>query len=234
MLNDLSRVETSNRNLVLSLVHVFAGHESASIGRRGDSVQATSYLELLGCKLPVKISQHNAAVVADAQQSVPRWDQRHFTRRLAMQAELPGLVLVDGGITQLHAAQAELMSLGLSHLPVAGLAKQYEEIYRGESNIPLRLPRNSEALRILQRLRDEAHRFAITYHRKLRNRRIRESLLDEIPGIGQTRKAALLTHFGSVKRLSKASTADIAAVPGFGKEMAELIHSELARLQKRG
>lgn len=158
--------------------------------------------------------------------------RRRYSRLLDEQAELPGLVLVDGGITQRHAAQAELRNLGLPELPIAGLAKQYEEIYFGDSHAPLRLPRESEALQVLQRLRDEAHRFAITYHRKLRGRRIRESVLDDIPGVGRTRKAALLKHFGSVRRLSKASDTDIAAVPGFGKEMARLIRAELSRLRK--
>ena len=134
---------------------------------------------------------------------------------------LPGLVLVDGGATQLEAARAELRRLDLADVPVAGLAKRFEEIYwKGP---PIRLPRSSAALKVLQRLRDEAHRFAITYHRHLRSTRIRESVLDDIPGIGAKRKQQILSHFGSVRRLMRATPEAIAEVPGIGPDMARLI-----------
>ncbi len=150
--------------------------------------------------------------------------RRRYARQQAEGGALPDLVLVDGGITQLRAARAELRELGLASLPVAGLAKQYEEIHYRDPGEPIRLPRDSEALKVLQRIRDEAHRFAITYNRLLRSRRLRESALDEIEGIGPTRKTALLKHFGSVRRLVRATEADIvAAVPGIGPELARLI-----------
>ncbi|MCE9615796.1 MAG: excinuclease ABC subunit UvrC [Lentisphaerae bacterium] len=152
---------------------------------------------------------------------------RRYARLKAEEAPLPDLVLVDGGLTQLRAAREALAELGLSALPTAGLAKRLEEIYWVDGEAPLFLPRESPALRMLQRLRDEAHRFALTYHRALRNRRIRESALDEIEGIGPKRKQQLLQHFGSIRRLLKAGEAELAAVPGVGPEMAKLIIATL-------
>ena len=145
--------------------------------------------------------------------------RRRYRRLLDEEAELPGLLLVDGGITQLSAARAVLDELGIADMPVAGLAKRYEEVYHGEGP-PLLLPRDSQALKVLQRLRDEAHRFALTYHRTLRRRRIRESILDEVPGIGVRKKEMLLKHFGSVTRMLKASVAELAEAPGIGPELA--------------
>ena len=136
---------------------------------------------------------------------------------------LPSLVLVDGGITQVRAARRTLDGLGLHHLPVAGLAKEQETIVRADGQPPLSLPRNAPALQVLQRLRDEAHRFAIDHHRRLRNRLIRESALDEIPGIGPQRKQTLFNTFGSVYRLARAPVEKIAAVPGIGNELAAAI-----------
>ncbi len=148
---------------------------------------------------------------------------RRFSRLLAEAQPPPGLVIVDGGLTQLRAARAALDALGLQDLRCIGLAKRFEEIYTDDGQVPLRLPRESAALRVLQQLRDEAHRFAITYHRHLRNRRIKESVLDDVPGIGSKRKALILAHFGSVERLRKAGLHDLLAVPGIGREMAALI-----------
>jgi excinuclease ABC subunit C len=136
---------------------------------------------------------------------------------------LPDLVLVDGGITQVRAARRALAALGMTNLPLAGLAKEMETIVREDGQPPLVLPRNAPALHILQRLRDEAHRFAIDHHRRLRNRLIRESALDEIPGIGPQRKQTLLQTFGSVYRLARAPLDKIAAVPGIGPELAAAI-----------
>jgi excinuclease ABC subunit C len=150
---------------------------------------------------------------------------RRYRRLLNEQRPLPDLVLVDGGITQVRAAQQALNRLGLDQLPLAGLAKRHEELIR-ERGV-LRLPLDSPALVILRNLRDEAHRFAITYHRQLRNRRIRNSVLDEIPGIGANRKELILKHFGSVSRLRKASTDELCAVPGIGRKTAERILSHI-------
>jgi len=133
---------------------------------------------------------------------------------------LPDLILIDGGKGQLSAACAELEKLGLSHVPIIGLAKEFEEIYRPGEKDPLRLSHESGALKLLQRVRDESHRLANTYNAALRLRRISESILDEFPNIGERRKAALLKKFGSVQRIRAASTEQIAKVPGFGGKAA--------------
>src|SRR5206468_3599721 len=114
---------------------------------------------------------------------------------------LPDLILIDGGKGQLKVACAELAKLGLTRIPIVGLAKEFEEIYRPGESSPLRLGQDSAALKLLQRVRDESHRFANTYNAQLRLKKISESLLDEFPGIGERRKAALLKKFGSVHRL---------------------------------
>ena len=154
---------------------------------------------------------------------------RRFARLQSEQKKLPDLVIVDGGITQVRAARAALDNLQLADVPCAGLAKRFEEIYWKDSSRPLRLPPDSAALKVLRRLRDEAHRFAITYHRELRSRRISDSSLDEIPGIGAQRKRLLLDRFGSVRRLRTAAVDDIATVPGIGHSMARLVHEGLNR-----
>lgn len=159
--------------------------------------------------------------------------RRRYARLLDEQKPLPDLVMVDGGITQLRAAKAELVGLGLELLPIVGLAKRYEEIvWDVEQNSGnLVLPRHSEELTVVTRLRDEAHRFAITYHRELRRQRIKESRLDEIPGIGLAKKELLLKYFGSIARLIKASVEEIAEAPGIGPKTAQLVFDEL---KKRG
>ncbi len=156
--------------------------------------------------------------------------RRRFTRLRREGGNLPDLVLVDGGAIQLQAARRELDALGLAALPAAGLAKRLEEIYwrRGDRLEVLRLPPDSPALKVLQALRDEAHRFALTYHRLLRARRIRESVLDDIPGIGPRRKRQLLQRFGSVAGLARAPESEIAAAPGIGPELAGVIKRTLA------
>ena len=154
---------------------------------------------------------------------------RRYRRLLDEEAELPDLIVVDGGITQLRAARETLAALGLAEHPLVGLAKRFEEIVWDPANrrAPIRLPRDSPALHVLQRIRDEAHRFALTYHRRIRNQRIRASALDEIEGIGAKRKQILLKHFGSVQRLRKASEEEIRAVPGIGPRFAALVKSGL-------
>jgi excinuclease ABC subunit C len=151
--------------------------------------------------------------------------RRRYSRVLREQganveASLPDLIVVDGGKGQLNAAVAELVKLGLERIPIIGLAKEFEEIYRPGESEPLRLSADSGALKLLQRVRDESHRFANTYNAQLRLKKISESLLDEFPGIGQQRKAALLKKFGSVQRLRLATVEDIAAVSGFGGKAA--------------
>jgi excinuclease ABC subunit C len=140
---------------------------------------------------------------------------------------LPDLILIDGGKGQLNAACGELTKLGLGQIPVIGLAKEFEEIHRPGQSEPLRLSQASGALKLLQRVRDESHRFANTYNARLRLKRISESLLDEFPGIGEARKAALLKRFGSVHRLRLATVEQIAEVPGFGGKAAAQLKSFL-------
>ena len=134
--------------------------------------------------------------------------------------KLPDLILIDGGKGQLGAACEELAKLGLSHIPIIGLAKEYEEIFRPDQPEPLRLDHSTGALKLLQRVRDESHRFANTYNAQLRIKKISESILDEFPGIGDARKKELLRKFGSIQRLRLATIEQIEKVPGFGGEMA--------------
>ncbi|HMP84232.1 MAG TPA: excinuclease ABC subunit UvrC [Verrucomicrobiota bacterium] len=136
-------------------------------------------------------------------------------------SSLPDLILIDGGKGQLGVAVAELKKLGLDHIPVIGLAKEFEEIYRPGQNQPMRLGLDHAAVKLLQRVRDESHRVANSYNAQLRLKRISESVLDEFPGIGTQRKAALLKKFGSVRRLRLANVEEIAEVPGFGGRAAE-------------
>ncbi|PYL24455.1 MAG: excinuclease ABC subunit C [Verrucomicrobia bacterium] len=142
---------------------------------------------------------------------------------------LPDLIIVDGGKGQLSAACRELQRLGLHDLPIIGLAKEHEEIYRPGRALPLRLPMDSPALRLLQRIRDEAHRFANAYHQLLMKKRVEESILDDCPGVSQNRKSFLLQRFGSVNRLRKASVDEIAATEGIGRKLAEEVHLFLQR-----
>jgi excinuclease ABC subunit C len=138
----------------------------------------------------------------------------------------PSLVVVDGGRGQLNVAVRALSELGL-RVPAIGLAKRLEEVYLPGQPDPLLLPRGSESLFVLQHLRDEAHRFAIEYHRKVRDRRALSSPLDEIRGVGPARKKALLRRFGSLARLARASEEEIAATPGVGPALAGEIKSRL-------
>jgi excinuclease ABC subunit C len=137
---------------------------------------------------------------------------------------LPDFIIVDGGKGQLSTACKELQRLGLHDLPIIGLAKEHEEIYRPGRALPLRLPEDSGALRLLQRIRDEAHRFANAYHQLLMKKRIGESILDDCPGVSQHRKNLLLRKFGSVKRLRRATAEEIAATDGIGQKLAADVH----------
>ena len=138
----------------------------------------------------------------------------------------PSLVVIDGGRGQLSAAETAMAEAGV-HIPAIGLAKRLEEVYFPDRPDPLRIPRGSEALFVLQHIRDEAHRFAVTYHRQKRAKRQLASPLDEIPGVGPARKRALLKRFGSLARLSAASVEEIAATPGLGPELAKAVHAGL-------
>lgn len=140
----------------------------------------------------------------------------------------PNLFVVDGGAPQVHAAAAVLDELGITDVSVIGLAKRLEEVWVPGDDDPMILPRNSQALFLLQRVRDEAHRFAITFHRSKRSKRMTESVLDGVPGLGRTRRTALVTHFGSVARLREASLDEISQVPGIGLTTARAVKTALS------
>jgi excinuclease ABC subunit C len=174
---------------------------------------------------------------------------RRFKRYLAekdidnLQAEIDGaakprfayppqLVIVDGGKGQVNAAARAFDELGIKDVVLVGLAKRLEEVYLPHTSDPIILPRHSEALYLFQRIRDEAHRFAITFHRSKRSKMMLESLLDEIPGLGEVRRKALLEVFGSVTAIRKADLPQLAAVPGIGEKMAEIIVTTLSSTEK--
>ena len=174
---------------------------------------------------------------------------RRFKRYLAekdidnLQAEIDGagkprfayppqLVIVDGGKGQVNAAARAFDELGIKDVVLVGLAKRLEEVYLPHTSDPIIFPRHSEALYLFQRIRDEAHRFAITFHRSKRSKMMLESLLDEIPGLGEVRRKSLLDVFGSVTALRKANVVELAAVPGIGEKMAEIIISHLQSIQR--
>jgi len=140
----------------------------------------------------------------------------------------PQLLVVDGGQPQVAAAARALADAGHSEIALCGIAKRLEEVWLPGEEYPVILPRTSEALYLLQRLRDEAHRFAITHQRKRRKRDI-TSVLSEIPGLGQTRIKSLLRHFGSVAKLRQATPEEIRALPGIGPTLAATVHAHLAR-----
>ncbi|SFE18843.1 Excinuclease ABC subunit C [Actinopolyspora alba] len=140
----------------------------------------------------------------------------------------PNLLVVDGGAPQVNAAADELAELGITDVAVIGLAKRLEEVWLPAEPEPLVLSRTSEALYLLQRVRDEAHRFAVAYHRKQRSKRMTDSELDAVPGLGQVKKKALLKHFGSLRKIRAATIEEISAVPGFGRRTAEAVHGALS------
>jgi len=143
----------------------------------------------------------------------------------------PNLVVVDGGPAQVAAAVRALDELGIDDIAVCGLAKRLEEVWLPDEDAPVILPRSSEGLYLLQRVRDEAHRFAITYHRAKRSKALAVSELDAVPGLGPARRATLLRHFGSVRKIAGATEAEIAEVPGIGPRLASAV---LAALAPRG
>ena len=142
----------------------------------------------------------------------------------------PQLIVVDGGAPQVAAAARALAELGVTDIALCGLAKRLEEVWLPHSHDPLILPRTSEGMYLLQRIRDEAHRFAITFHRSRRSKVMLESVLDEIEQLGHIRRAALLDRFGSVGAIRKASVAEIAATPGIGEKIASIIWNHLSHM----
>jgi len=152
--------------------------------------------------------------------------------RISKFAYPPALIVVDGGKPQVSAAQRALGELGITDIALCGLAKRLEEVWLPNNADPLIFPRNSEGLYLLQRIRDEAHRFAITFHRSRRSKVMLESLLDEIPGLGSARRAALLERFGSVTAIRTAAVSELATTPGIGEKLAETIAQSLAQIGK--
>jgi excinuclease ABC subunit C len=148
-------------------------------------------------------------------------------KNLADDNNIPDLVLVDGGKGQLNVATDVFRSLGVDDIPVIGLAKEFEHVFIPQTPSPLILPRNSEALLLLQRIRDEAHRFAVNYHKKLRSKELEKSILDEIPGVGNKRKIKLLNYFGDVTKIETASINDLAMVDGINRKLAVKIHHHM-------
>jgi excinuclease ABC subunit C len=152
-------------------------------------------------------------------------DDASFARR-------PDLVVVDGGAGQVSAAAGALELMGIKDIPVIGLAKRFEEVYLPYRKEPLRLPVESRALGLLKNLRDEAHRFAINFHRQRRDRGVSSSILDSLPGIGPARKRAILEHFGSPDKFIAASRDELEAVPGLPAKVARDVYSYLHKLGK--
>jgi len=139
----------------------------------------------------------------------------------------PDLIIVDGGKGQLNVAVDVLKSVNLDDIPAIGLAKEFEHVFVPNNSSPIILPRNSEALHLLQRIRDEAHRFAVTYHKKLRSRELKYSMLDGIKGVGEKRKIKLLKHFGDINSIKNASVEEIASVESINKNLAFTIYKHL-------
>ncbi|MCR4395043.1 MAG: helix-hairpin-helix domain-containing protein, partial [Dehalococcoidales bacterium] len=160
--------------------------------------------------------------------------RRRFRRALSSDADnsgawtrLPDLILIDGGRGQLNAALSVMEELEIKSVPVIGLAKEYEEIFLPSESNPLKLPDSSPALKLLQRLRDEAHRFAISYFQKVHKKRTFSSILDAVPGIGPKRKKALIQHFGSIKSIREAPLEELAKVAGISTSLAQKIKDNL-------
>ena len=168
--------------------------------------------------------------LADSQEDPAEALERHARSGKGNEegSPLPDLIIVDGGKGQLGMACRELQALGLHGQPIIGLAKEFEEIYRPGEGEVISLPKASAGLRLLQHLRDEAHRFAVAYHRLLRGKRMLVSSLDGIKGLGSKRRSALLEKFGSVERIKQAELEDLASVPGISPALAERIASCLS------
>jgi excinuclease ABC subunit C len=168
-------------------------------------------------------------LLAETGASAPEVETNGHTRLRADEsfASLPDLVIIDGGKGQLAAAVDVMREMGVKEIPAVGLAKQHEEIYVQDVSEPVILPRTSQALYLIQRIRDEAHRFAITYHRGVRSKAGMQSVLDTIPGIGPKRKKALLKRFGSVRAIREAPAEEIAATEGFTRELAERVKAQV-------
>jgi excinuclease ABC subunit C len=170
-------------------------------------------------------------LIADTGATAPSIDDGGGDGRRRAQDEsfaaLPDLVIIDGGKGQLSAVVDVMREMGVKEIPVVGLAKQHEEIYVQDLSEPVVLPRTSQGLYLVQRIRDEAHRFAVTYHRGVRSKVGMQSALDSISGVGPKRKKALLRKFGSVRGIREASVDEIAATTGFTTALAERVKAQI-------
>ncbi len=191
---------------------------------RGATDDLAAIYEVVTRRFRRYLAERDADVAADPERTDVDSDRRKF-------AYPPSLLVIDGGAGQVDAAIRALADLGITDIAVCGLAKRLEEVWLPGEDSPVIMPRSSEGLYLLQRVRDEAHRFAITYHRAKRTAAQRASQLDGLPGLGPARKAALLKHFGSVRKLREASAEQIAEVEGFGSRLAEMVS---VALQKEG
>jgi excinuclease ABC subunit C len=181
-----------------------------------------SHQEVLRRRFRRQTPTPNAAEVLDAKGQTDTPESADTANTLDHDWPMPDLIIIDGGKGQLSAALEVLQELKIE-VPTVGLAKENEEIFIPGTSVPIILPRTSQGLYMVQRIRDEAHRFGITYHRKLRSDRTFKSLLDEVPGIGPRRKQALMKHFGSLKEISAASVEELAAIPGMTRDAAEKV-----------
>lgn len=224
---DISNV--SSNHIVASMVRFIDGAPNNQGYRRYRIQSVTgqddfaSMAEVVRRRYSRILSENNAVAHAadlEGSQEPPLDALRRLAREGKSPIHLPDLIIVDGGKGQLGMAVKELRKLGLQDIPVIGLAKQHEEIFRPGISEPLLLPHDTGALKLLQRIRDEAHRFANNYNELLLRRRIRESLLDDCPGMSPKRKEALLRRFGSVKSIRKATLKELESVPGIGKKTA--------------
>jgi excinuclease ABC subunit C len=165
-----------------------------------------------------------------ADRDVDQSEVKESGGRLGKFSYPPQLIVVDGGAPQVAAAARALQELGITDIALCGLAKRLEEVWLPHNHDPLILPRTSEGMYLLQRIRDEAHRFAITFHRSRRSKVMLESVLDDIEQLGHIRRAALLDRFGSVSAIRKASLSEIAATPGIGEKIASIIWNHLSHM----
>jgi excinuclease ABC subunit C len=220
---DVSQIQGTD--VVASMVVFEDGLARKSEYRRFAVRGATDDLSALGEVLRRRFARYLESV-ADQDPDRPGIDPQ--TGRPRKFAYPPQLVVVDGGAPQVNAAAEVLAELGITDVALCGLAKRLEEVWLPAEDFPVILPRTAEGLYLLQRIRDEAHRFAITFHRQRRSKRMTVSALDSVPGLGEARRKALLARFGSVKRLAAAGVAEIATVPGIGRRTAEAIVAALA------
>jgi excinuclease ABC subunit C len=198
---------------------------------RGATDDLSAINEVVTRRFRRYLAEHDAEIAAEGQVPIDEEAADGGRRKFAYP---PSLLVIDGGAGQVEAAVRALTDLGVTDVAVCGLAKRLEEVWLPGEDSPVIMPRTSEGLYLLQRVRDEAHRFAITYHRAKRTAAQRASELDSLPGLGPARKAALLRHFGSVSRLRQASREEIAEVEGFGPRLAESVSAALAERDTGG